>query len=56
MREELLGPTVENVGVAVVESLTETNEKIVSNTGYQIITNKARYTLAFGEVTRSELK
>jgi len=28
MREELLGPTVENVGVAVVESLTETNEKI----------------------------
>jgi len=35
---------------------TETNEKIVSNNGYQIITNKACYRLAFGEVTRSELK
>ena len=28
MREELLGPKVENVGVAVVQELTETNEKI----------------------------
>ena len=28
MREELLGPKVENVGVAVVEQLNEKNEKI----------------------------
>jgi hypothetical protein len=28
MREELLGPKVENVGVAIVQEITETNEKI----------------------------
>ena len=28
MREELFGPKVENIGVAVIEELTETNEKI----------------------------
>ena len=28
MRDELLGPKVENVGVAVVQSLNELNEKL----------------------------
>lgn len=28
MREELFGPKVENIGVAIIEELTKTNEKI----------------------------
>ena len=35
MRDELLGPKVENVGVAVVQSLNELNEKLYNDENFE---------------------
>jgi hypothetical protein len=53
MREELLGPKVENIGVAVVQQLSETKEKIYNvyllNLGEDIIDEILITSRGYGE-------